>query len=803
MTLKQLAQHLGISQSTVSRALNGFPEVNERTRQKVIEAAKKLNYRPNPIATRLATGKTWSIGHVIPVSANHEMVNPIFSDFLAGAGEAYSKAGYHMNLSVVKDEDVASAYKDMSEQGIVDGILVQAPRFKDFRISILQQLGIPFLVHGRVSTADEEYSWLDIDNSRAFQKATQYLIDLGHTDIALINGLETMDFAYRRRAGFENTLAKNGLFPKTGYLKSNEMTEPYGYESVHEIMRLPHPPTAFVVSSMIIAIGVRRALLELGLKLGTDISIIIFDDKLSYLSNEGETPAFTALTSSVRKAGVRCAEMLISLVQGKMSNPYNELWESELIIGETTGPPKGYKGKIPPKYLNPYPTLGFYRSDFPKNFIFGTASSSYQIEGHKFGGAGKTHWDTFASTPGNVNNMENGDIACDHFHRYKDDFKLVSSMGLDAWRFSTSWARIFPENMTIPNQQGLDFYDRLVDEMLACGLKPFLTLHHWELPSYLSDLGGWTNRDIASWFGQFTTTVGKLIGDRVISVAPINEPWCVAWLGHFTGDHAPGLRDIRATTRAMHHVLLAHGTAVQALRTLGIDNVGLVVNFEYSQPGDNSEASKIKAKLYDAIYNRWFIGGVQKQKYPAEALHYLQEHLPQNWEEDFTIIGEPVDWIGINYYTRKLIGKGQDTFPGWKEMDGNLPRTGMGWEIYPEGLGHFLRWVAEDYANGLPIYVTENGMADNSNEYSEVINDSTRQKYLREHIKVVKEVISEGIDVRGYFIWSLLDNYEWALGYGKRFGLVHIDYNTMVRTPKSTCEALRNSLTSLKNELKS
>lgn len=803
MTLKKLAQHLGISQSTVSRALNGFPEVNEKTRKKVLAAAKQLNYRPNPIATRLATGKSRSIGHVIPISTNQEMVNPIFSDFLAGAGEAYSKAGYHLNLSVANDENVVSSYKQMAELGVVDGILVQLPRFKDFRIPILQQLGIPFLVHGRVSTAKEEYSWMDVDNYRAFQKATQYLIDLGHTDIALINGLETMDFAYRRRAGFENALARNGLFPQAGYLKSNEMTMSYGYQSTHEIMKLKNPPTAFLVSSMIIAIGVRRALLELDLKLGTDISVVIFDDQLSYLANEGETPTFTALTSSVRKAGRRCAEMLISMVQGKKNSPYQELWESELIIGETTGPPKGYRGLVSPKKINPYPTLGFYRSDFPKKFVFGTASSSYQIEGHDYGNAGKTHWDTFAATPGNVSNMENGAIACDHFHRYKDDFKLVSTLGLDAWRFSTSWARIFPENMSIPNQEGLDFYDRLVDEMLSCGLKPFLTLYHWELPAYLSDQGGWTNRDIASWFGQFATTVGKLLGDRLYSVAPINEPWCVAWLGHFTGDHAPGLRDIRATARAMHHVLLAHGTAIQSLRAINVDNLGLVVNLEYSRPADNSEAAKSKADLYDAIYNRWFLGGVQKREYPKESLYYLEKHLPKNWEEDLATIGEPVDWIGINYYTRKLIAKGKEKFPGWLETDGNLPKTGMGWEIYPEGLGHLLRWVASDYANGLPIYVTENGMADHSNEFSKVINDDIRKKYLKDHIRVVKDVISEGVDVRGYFIWSLLDNYEWTLGYSKRFGLVHVDYNTMVRTPKSSCEALRNSLTSHNNEFKS
>ena len=253
----------------------------------------------------------------------------------------------------------------------------------------------------------------------------------------------------------------------------------------------------------------------------------------------------------------------------------------------------------------------------------------------------------------------------------------------------------------------------------------------------------------------------------------------------------------------MHHVLLAHGTAIQSLRAINVDNLGLVVNLEYSRPADNSEAAKSKADLYDAIYNRWFLGGVQKREYPKEALYYLEKHLPKNWEEDLATIGEPVDWIGINYYTRKLIAKGKEKFPGWLETDGNLPKTGMGWEIYPEGLGHLLRWVASDYANGLPIYVTENGMADHSNEFSKVINDDIRKKYLKDHIRVVKDVISEGVDVRGYFIWSLLDNYEWTLGYSKRFGLVHVDYNTMVRTPKSSCEALRNSLTSHNNEFKS
>ncbi|MDB2369291.1 family 1 glycosylhydrolase, partial [Octadecabacter sp.] len=216
--------------------------------------------------------------------------------------------------------------------------------------------------------------------------------------------------------------------------------------------------------------------------------------------------------------------------------------------------------------------MNFTRSDFPDGFLFGTATSAYQIEGHSFGGAGKTHWDTFAATPGNVVRAENGAVACDHYHRWETDLDLIADAGFDAYRFSTSWARVMPDGVTV-NPEGLDFYDRLTDGMLARGLKPCATLYHWELPCALADKGGWTNPDIAKWFGDFTETVMGRIGDRMYSVAPINEPWCVGWLSHFLGHHAPGLRDIRATARAMHHVLLAHGTAIQTMRSLGMDNL--------------------------------------------------------------------------------------------------------------------------------------------------------------------------------------------------------------------------------------
>ena len=260
--------------------------------------------------------------------------------------------------------------------------------------------------------------------------------------------------------------------------------------------------------------------------------------------------------------------------------------------------------------------MQFSRSDFPEEFLFGVATSSYQIEGHKFGGAGETHWDTFARTPGNVVRNEDGAVACDHYHRYTEDLDLVQAAGFDAYRFSTSWARVMPEGRGQVNQEGLDYYDRLTDAMLERGLKPCATLYHWELPSALADLGGWTNRDIALWFGDFTEVVMGRLGDRMHSVAPINEPWCVSWLSHFLGQHAPGKRDIRATARAMHHVLLAHGTAIQTMRGLGMSNLGCVFNCEWATPTDDTDAAREAADLYDATTTASFWGARSTRRIP-------------------------------------------------------------------------------------------------------------------------------------------------------------------------------------------
>ena len=341
MNLKELSEKLGLSQTTVSRALNGYPEVNAETRARVVEAAREHDYRPNIRAKSLATGRAMAVGHVIPISGKHEIVNPVFADFIAGAGEAYSNAGYDMVLSVVKDEDEGRAYREFKARGTVDGTILHGPRLDDPRIQLLHGIGLPFVVHGRATGATLPYSWLDVNNRRAFQRATEYLLDLGHRRIALINGLEHMDFAIRRRNGYVDALTERGLSPDPALMRSEEMTENYGYRAAREMLAEPTPPTAFLTSSLISALGVRRAIEERGLRMGKDVSVVTFDDELSYMRNGDDVPIFTAMRSSVREAGRRAAEMLLAIIGKGDTGTRQELLEAELVVGSSTGPAPG------------------------------------------------------------------------------------------------------------------------------------------------------------------------------------------------------------------------------------------------------------------------------------------------------------------------------------------------------------------------------------------------------------------------------------------------------------------------------
>ncbi len=338
MNLRQLADHLQLSQTTVSRALNGYPEVSEDTRQRVMRAARELNYSPNSRAKGLATGRSMAVGHVIPVSDRHQMVNPIFGDFIAGAGEVYAAAGYDMVLSLVQADGEEDLYRSIRARGNVDGMVVNGPRIADPRIALLNDLGLPFVVHGRASRIDEPYAWVDSNSERAFERATTHLIDLGHRRIALINGHEDMDFAHRRRLGCETALAARGLSPDPDLMCAGEMTELFGHQCALRLLRSENPPTAVLVSSLIAAIGVRRAVQDLGLTPGRDVSIVTHDDDLSYMKNGADVPIFTATRASVREAGRHTARMLLSMIAAPQAPRPTRLMEAEFILGASTGP---------------------------------------------------------------------------------------------------------------------------------------------------------------------------------------------------------------------------------------------------------------------------------------------------------------------------------------------------------------------------------------------------------------------------------------------------------------------------------
>lgn len=441
------------------------------------------------------------------------------------------------------------------------------------------------------------------------------------------------------------------------------------------------------------------------------------------------------------------------------------------------------------------PPLGLQRSDFPAGFVFGAATSAYQIEGSAFGGAGLSHWDTFVATPGTVADGRSGERACDHYHRWEEDLDLAAAAGFDAYRFSVNWARVQPDGPGSRNAQGFDFYDRLVDGMCARGLRPYLTLYHWDLPAALARQGGWANRRIADWFTDYALSVTARLGDRVESIATINEPWCVAWLSHFLGAHAPGLRDIGAAAHAMHNVLLAHGSALSALRAAGHRNLGIVLNFEHVAPATDRPEDQAAARTEDALFNRWFIEGLTKGAYPAEALAGLAPYMPAGWTRDMDLIAQPLDWLGVNYYRRALSAHAEGAhWPARREVSGPLPKTSMGWEIYPDGLTARLR-ALRDLVGDLPIYVTENGMSsDDRPDADGTVADPERVAYIAAHLGAARQAIAEGVNLRGFFYWSLLDNYEWAFGYEKRFGLIHVDFESLKRTPKWSYQALSTLL---------
>lgn len=424
---------------------------------------------------------------------------------------------------------------------------------------------------------------------------------------------------------------------------------------------------------------------------------------------------------------------------------------------------------------------------FPDHFLLGAATSSYQIEGAALeDGRGECIWTRFSHTPGNTHNGDTGDVACDHYHRYRQDVALMADLGLQAYRFSISWPRVIPQGTGATNPAGLDFYDRLVDELLAHGIEPFVTLYHWDLPQALQDRGGWENPDSIGWFRDYAALMAQRLGDRVRHWITHNEPWVVAFVGHYFGRHAPGKHSLAAAYRVAHHVLLSHGAAVPAIRQLapGVQ-VGITLDLVDFHPASASPDDVSAARREDGFKNRWFLDAVFKGRYPDDMVSRLGETLEGLDLAAVQQAAVPIDFLGVNYYSRNVVTASPHGLLNSQavQMDGR-PHTAMGWEVYPEGLRNVLVRVTREYAPPA-IYVTENGAAyDDPLPADGVVEDPLRQAYLAAHCQACVEAIAEGVPLRGYFAWSLMDNFEWAEGYRMRFGLVYVDFATLERIPK-------------------
>src|SRR4051812_23835240 len=423
---------------------------------------------------------------------------------------------------------------------------------------------------------------------------------------------------------------------------------------------------------------------------------------------------------------------------------------------------------------------------FPADFIWGAATASYQIEGAaNEDGRGESVWDRFSATPGKVRNGDSGEVACDFYHRYPQDVELMTELGLDAFRFSVAWPRVLPEGRGRVNQAGLDFYDRLVDELLARGIEPFATLFHWDTPQALEDEGGWPVRSTAEAFVEYAELVAARLGDRVRHWTTHNEPWVYAWIGHSWGEHAPGRTSERDAVAAAHHLLLSHGWAVDTIRRAAPGaQVGITLNLSHAYPASDTPEDEAAAWEVDGGGNRWFLDPIFRGAYPADLPERNETVAPLVHPGDLDAISAPIDFLGVNNYFRFVVGAGAE---GPRMVHNpEAQHTDMGWEVYPDGLHAVLARLAKEYEPAA-IYVTENGAAfGDVRVHDGRVHDPERTAYLESHIGAVGRAVAAGVPVKGYFVWSLLDNFEWAYGYGKRFGIVYVDYPTLDRVPKDS-----------------
>jgi beta-glucosidase len=429
-------------------------------------------------------------------------------------------------------------------------------------------------------------------------------------------------------------------------------------------------------------------------------------------------------------------------------------------------------------------------------FIWGVATSSYQIEGAaNEDGRGQSIWDTFCKVPGKVANFDNGDIACDHYHRFKEDLDLMKWMGVKAYRFSVAWPRVIPDGVGRVNEMGLDFYDRLIDSLLEREIAPWLTMYHWDLPEALQLRGGWNNREVVEWFGEYGEVLTSRFGDRVKNWMTLNEPLCSAWLGHLYGDMAPGIKDLQTALNVSHNLLMSHGLACQVIRSnVSEANVGIVINVTPAVPATDSQVDSNAAQLADGFDNRWFLDPVFGRTYPADVIDALGAS-PEIHSGDMKLIAQDLDFLGVNFYFRQTVAADQNSkpLPIRSVNRENVKKTAMNWEVHPQAFEEILLRISKEYSPKA-IYITENGSAWNDEVINGEIIDDERIDYLVRHLDAMRSARNQGAPILGYFAWSFLDNFEWAYGYEKRFGLIYVDYKTQTRTPKKSALFYRQLL---------
>lgn len=433
---------------------------------------------------------------------------------------------------------------------------------------------------------------------------------------------------------------------------------------------------------------------------------------------------------------------------------------------------------------------------FPEGFRWGAATASYQIEGaYNEDGRGMSIWDTFCRTPGKVRNGDNGDVACDSYHRYEEDIELIKGLGVSVYRFSTAWPRIIPDGDGEINPKGLAFYHKFIDKLLEAGIEPYVTLYHWDLPQALQDKGGWANRATIDAFVRYCEVMFKEFQGKVKNWITLNEPWCSSFLSNYIGEHAPGFKSLQLGVDTAHHQMVAHGKAVKRFRELGIEGqIGYAPNVAWRVPYSNSPEDERAARLTMAFQNEWFMDPVFKGEYPADLVEIFEKngavlHIEPG---DMELIAQPIDFMGINFYSGNVVrhkeGAGEFNV---EYVDLGHDRTEMGWPIMPDGLSGILLKIKNDYGD-IPLFITENGACYGEEPVEGRVRDERRILYLRRHITEINRAIASGVNLQGYFVWSLLDNFEWAFGYEKRFGLIHVNYNTLVRTPKDSYYWYRN-----------